>query len=167
MDDLVIRQCKKEDLPLLEKYIPTARYHINRFESQEKGDCLYLIAWVEGVPVGHLNLKLKGTDEEYVRNSLGVFPEFNAIGTYPPEMRSKGVGRALIEKAEKVCKELGFKEIGLAVDTENTRAELLYRRMGFNDSGVGEFDSVWWDTKEDGAQEKNVDHCIYLVKKIR
>ena len=166
MNDILIKQCRAEDLALLAKTIPPLRFHKNRFKHQEKGDSIYLIAWFGDITVGHLNLKFKGSDEEYVKSKLGLMPELNAIGVDPPEMRSRGIGRKLINEAEKVCREKGFKRVGLAVDTSNIRAEELYKKIGYLDSGIGEFDSIWYDTKEDGYREKYIDHCIYLVKDL-
>ncbi|MDQ5913472.1 MAG: hypothetical protein QG623_90 [Patescibacteria group bacterium] len=166
MEDIVIRKCRKEDVQLLGAYIPRPSFHINRFNNQEKGVSEYLIAWKENIPVGHLNLILVGSDEEYVKSRINTCPELNAIGTYPPEMRSKGIGRKLIEEAERICKEKGFKQVGLAVDTSNTKAKELYERLGYQDSGIGEFDSVWFEDQDDGTKEKVIDHCIYMIKEL-
>ncbi len=162
--EVEIRECREEDVEVLGKTIPRPEFHVNRFQSQEKGDSIYLIAWNEDVPVGHLNLKLNGSDEEYVKDRLGFLPELNAIGTYPPEMRSKGIGRMLIAEAERICREKGFEKVGLAVDVSNFRAKELYEKLGYKDSGIGEFDSVWYETQDDGSKLKVVDHCLYLVK---
>ncbi len=164
--DIEIRKCREQDLEILKRTIPRPEFHIKRFENQEKGESEYLVAWLDDVPVGHLNLILIGSDEEYVKDRLGVLPELNAIGTYPDEMRSKGIGRKLMEEAEKICRDKGFDRVGLAVDTSNNRARELYERLGYEDSGIGEFDSAWYEQQDDGSKLKVVDHCIYMVKKL-
>lgn len=166
MNNLEIRKCCEEDLGALKRTIPRSEFHDHRFASQAEGKSIYLIAWLDGVPVGHLNLILSGSDEEYVKEKLGVIPELNAIGTYPAEMRSKGIGRKLIAKAEKICREKGFDRVGLSVDTDNNRARELYENLGYQDSGIGEFDSVWYEKQDDGSKLKIVDRCVYLVKDL-
>lgn len=166
MDSIEVRKCEEGDFVVLRRTIPRPEFHDDRFESQQKGNSVYLIAWDGQVPVGHLNLKLKGSDEEYVKSKLGIFPELNAIGTYPPEMRSKGIGRKLIARAEEICRKKGFEKVGLAVDTSNVRARELYEKLGYEDSGIGEFDSFWYETQDDGSKLKIVDHCVYLVKSL-
>jgi GNAT superfamily N-acetyltransferase len=164
--EMVIKKCSQEDLGVLKRTIPKPEFHQNRFESQQDRDSVYLIAWDGDAPVGHLNLKLKGSDEDYVRDRLGLLPELNAIGTYPPEMRSRGIGRELIDRAEQICREKGFEKVGLAVETSNLRARELYEKLGYVDFGIGEFDSVWYEAQEDGSKLKVADHCVYLVKEL-
>ncbi|HRV76202.1 MAG: GNAT family N-acetyltransferase [Candidatus Nomurabacteria bacterium] len=164
--DIEIRKCKEKDIDVLKRTIPRPEFHDKRFESQEKGDSEYLVAWLDDIPVGHLNLILVGSGEEYVKERLGFLPELNAIGTYPDEMRSKGIGRKLIEEAEMICKSLGYKKVGLAVDTSNKRARELYERLGYKDAGIGEFDSIWYEQQDDGSKLEIVDHCIYMLKDL-
>lgn len=164
--DIEIRKCREEDLDILCSTIPRPSFHLDRFNSQEKGDSVYLIAWLDETPVGHLNLKLKGSDEDYIKERINDCPELNAIGTYPPEMRSKGIGRKLISRAEEICNKNGFSRVGLAVDTSNIRAKELYEKLGYRDAGFGEFDSIWYEKQDDGSKKKIVDHCIYLVKDL-
>lgn len=48
-----------------------------------------------------------------------------------PKYRHSGVGRALMETAEKYSKEQGIKYLGLAVSTHNVHALHLYESLGF------------------------------------
>jgi len=47
------------------------------------------------------------------------------------EYRGKGVGTALLEKAESCCRERGYSRIGLMVSTDNQLALKLYTKTGF------------------------------------
>jgi GNAT superfamily N-acetyltransferase len=53
-----------------------------------------------------------------------------------PEVRGLGVGDQLVEAVVDWALELGFGELRLWVRTGNDRAEKLYRRLGFDRTGV-------------------------------
>lgn len=128
-----IKLCSEADLALLNKSIPAPGYHEKRFAEQEAGKSSYLIAWQNGVPVGHLNLKWKGSDQPDVSKFIPGIPELNAIGVWPPEKRSQGIGRQLIDKAEAMVKGKGYKQVALAVGLDNPRAKELYGKLGYKD----------------------------------
>jgi GNAT superfamily N-acetyltransferase len=46
--------------------------------------------------------------------------------------RSRGIGARALELAAEACRELGVAAVRLEVDTWNTRAMALYRRLGFD-----------------------------------
>lgn len=48
-----------------------------------------------------------------------------------PELRSQGIGSALIEEVLQKANEMGCAAIDLEVDIEHRRAEQLYQRFGF------------------------------------
>ncbi|WP_328343099.1 GNAT family N-acetyltransferase [Micromonospora sp. NBC_00421] len=52
------------------------------------------------------------------------------------ELRRRGYGRAMIEAAEQVCRELGVVAIGLSVFGFNSGARALYEQMGFEVTAV-------------------------------
>lgn len=52
------------------------------------------------------------------------------------ELRRRGHGRAIIEAAERVCRELGVVAIGLNVFGFNTGARALYEQMGFEATAI-------------------------------
>jgi GNAT superfamily N-acetyltransferase len=49
------------------------------------------------------------------------------------ELRGKGLGKALIKCAEDWCRQKGILSITLNVGSENSFADGIYRRMGFED----------------------------------
>ncbi|KKQ35035.1 MAG: GCN5-related N-acetyltransferase [candidate division WS6 bacterium GW2011_GWA2_37_6] len=51
--------------------------------------------------------------------------------TVKAEYRSKGVGSALIEYAEKMLKEKGFKEVGIYVNAMNKNLKAYYTKRNF------------------------------------
>jgi ribosomal protein S18 acetylase RimI-like enzyme len=56
--------------------------------------------------------------------------------TVLPAYRGRGIGRKLIEHAEKYANEQGYAVIGLMVAVHNTAAKALYHRLEYQDSNV-------------------------------
>lgn len=54
-----IRQCRTNDIALLEQWIPTGltQTHAARFSRQEQGTSTFLIAWLDGTPVGSCEIR--------------------------------------------------------------------------------------------------------------
>lgn len=50
-----------------------------------------------------------------------------------PEYRSRGIGRAAVDFALGVCRELGIKAAHLEADHVNVRGHEFYKRLGFKD----------------------------------
>ncbi|MFO0862560.1 MAG: GNAT family N-acetyltransferase [Candidatus Saccharibacteria bacterium] len=160
-----IKLCSEADLALLNKAIPAPGYHEKRFAEQEDGKSSYLIAWQNDVPVGHLNLKWEGSGPQ-VSQYLPNTPELNAIGVWPPEKRSQGIGGQLIVQAEAMAKEKGFKQVALAVSLDNPRAKELYEKHGYKDWGHGEYFDKWTEKDSERKKIQHNDPCYYLVKKL-
>jgi len=50
-----------------------------------------------------------------------------------PEHRSKGIGKAAIEFALELCRDLGIRAVHLETDHFNVRGHEFYKRLGFKD----------------------------------
>jgi ribosomal protein S18 acetylase RimI-like enzyme len=88
-----------------------------------QGDGVYLVAWAEREPLGHLYLAL----------------------TSPPELqdvevrrhhRRRGVASALTAAAEREARSRGFDRMRVGVSHVNAPAHALYRRCGYVDVGL-------------------------------
>lgn len=66
-----------------------------------------------------------------VRAARSGCPEINGLGVRPEDLRSRGIGSALIRAAEDLAGQRGFGAIGLGVGTDNPRAAQLYARLGY------------------------------------
>lgn len=55
------------------------------------------------------------------------------------ECHGRGVGKALIERAEEMAREQGFATLWLGVWEENFKAQKVYERMGFGKVGEHDF----------------------------
>lgn len=147
----------------LEKAIPGRGSHPVRLQEQKDGKSSYLIAYLNGTPVGHLNLKWNGDESPTVKKYVQDCPEINGLSVWPPEMQSRGIGRKLVAKAEEIAKERGFKQIGLGVNLDNPRAKSLYEKLGYVDWGHGTYIDPWTN-RETG--EAHADPCQYLIKPL-
>lgn len=91
---------------------------------------LILIAEAEqegqNLSVGYLILYLEARDE-FTGLKQGWIMDLAVLPTW----RRKGVGRLLMDAAERHCREAGLEYLGLAVTSTNERALQLYQDIGF------------------------------------
>lgn len=50
--------------------------------------------------------------------------------------RSKGIGRALLDRAKEICEETGCNSLELQVNARNTKAWDIYKKYGFREKSV-------------------------------
>jgi GNAT superfamily N-acetyltransferase len=158
-----ISECRPEDLDLLGAAMPSAspRAHYLRFERQLAGQSTVLIAWVDGVPAGHAEIRWDGND---VGDPFPHCPQVNAMEVWPGELRSQGIGTALVAEAERRAVSRGLDQIGLGVADSNRRAAALYLRLGFRETGCRFFDH---HEIRDGNRTRWVSEpCRFLVKTL-
>ena len=156
-----IREFSPGDLTALEPYLPSG-HHARRAEAHECGRATFLLAWHDDPPVGYLLLKWSGADEEIVHRLIGDCPELNAI-TVAADLRSRGIGTALIREAERRIHAQGLSRVGLAVGVGNQRARALYQRLGYEPWGHGSFE-VSWQVPDNGRLDHET--CTYMLKTL-
>ncbi|MFF0012477.1 GNAT family N-acetyltransferase [Streptomyces sp. NPDC005374] len=162
-----ITVCGAGDVELLDRYIgsPGAlSFHARRFARQERGESTYLIAWLAERPVGHAELRWVGCDAAAVRAARPGCPEINGLGVWPEELRSRGIGTALIHTAEELTLERGITAVGLGVAKDNPRAATLYARLGY--APLTDYHDRWSYEDPDGVLHDWVEECTFLVKDL-
>ncbi|MGW6394818.1 GNAT family N-acetyltransferase [Streptomyces sp. NPDC055103] len=160
-----IRPCRAADVPLLDRHLPTPgapSRHADRFARQEAGAGTYLLAWRDGVPVGHGQVRWDGCAAPEVRAELGDCPELNGLDVRPEELRGQGIGTALVHAAEELVRERGGTVLGLGVAHDNPRAAALYARLGY-EPVVSYTDRYGW-TDAEGRTHACADACVFLVR---
>jgi GNAT superfamily N-acetyltransferase len=165
---MVIKPATLEDLPHLNQHLRLwgpPDYHERQIRGQADGGRLWLIAWRDGRPVGHLALNWAGASRPEIRAYVRDCPHLSAIGVQET-LRSQGIGRALIEAAERRVLEQGYPRVGLGVSIDNIRARALYERLGYQDWGHGLYMIQWDSYDEQGNKEPVEERCIYLVKEL-
>lgn len=137
-------------------------FHRSRYEQQVSGESTYLLAWLGGDVVGHLNVLVRSKYDVVVER-LGLFPEMNALAVV--EMRwGRGIGSALVRAAEGIALQNG--RVGLAVEPENERARALYEHLGYRLQPGLEPVDVWTWIDADGIPHVQQDACVYLLKNL-
>jgi ribosomal protein S18 acetylase RimI-like enzyme len=164
-EELEIRPVAAGDLPLVEQAL--VRYpgkHRERLEGQERGECLYLIAWTGDEPVGHLNLRLRGRKlPDRARRLRAAQVEDLRVAALH---RRRGVATALMHHAAEEAGTRGFRRLGLGVDVGNVPARRLYRKEGYEEAGLGRFVVSYPYIDEDGVERQAHETCTYLVKRL-
>jgi len=169
VDNLAIqvRLCQESDLATLNQTIIShGDWHRKRFETQQRDEAAYLVAWEGEVPVGHLYLTWGGSDQVEVQQHLQACPELSAIWVWPAEKRSLGIGKKLIAQAEELVRSRGYARVGLGVGVANERARELYERLGYKDWGYGINNNHYTNFKADGTPVEHVNPRHYLLKEL-
>jgi GNAT superfamily N-acetyltransferase len=161
-----VKPVSRDSLLLLERYLPYGppEKHAERLKRQKQGEVIYLVAWHEGVPVGHALLKWRGAAEEHLTSHFqGNCPDIEDL-LVDERYRSRGVGTQILLAAEQLVAEKGFRQIGLGVATQNHRAHNLYMRLGFRSIGLPPHREQGQYLDTDGQVATWEEACIYLVK---
>jgi GNAT superfamily N-acetyltransferase len=169
-DSIVIRPCERHEVDALEDHIPSpgrSRLHAIRFAEQRSGESSYLVSWLSGRPVGHLNLRWYGSRSPTVAVRLDRCPEINALGVWPPDLRNKGIGSALVNEAERLAYERGYPRICLGVGIDNFSARRLYERLGYGYWSHGTIEGSWSYEDHDGRTMIQREEIIYMSKRLR
>jgi GNAT superfamily N-acetyltransferase len=115
--------------------------------------------------VGHAEVRWNGCTAHEVRVARAGCPEFNGLGVWPEELRSHGIGSALIRAAEELAVGRGHTVIGLGVAADNPRAVALYARLGYR--ALTSYVDRWSYPDADGVTRECADPCTFLVKELR
>jgi GNAT superfamily N-acetyltransferase len=136
----ILRQCRQQDIAILEHHIPAGRnrYHEARYRRQREGFSTFLIAYIGDIPVGSGEVLWQGAKESDVRDRFPDCPEINGLAVVP-ERQSQGIGTTIIRAAEQLAARRGHHRIGIGVDDHNLRAVALYLRLGYEDTGCRYF----------------------------
>jgi ribosomal protein S18 acetylase RimI-like enzyme len=171
---VTVRRLEGTEVDVLQQSMPASRrlvdgvprtYHERRLAAQQDGAADYLIAWGDGSPVGHALLRWSA-DEPFLRDRELTAPLVEALAVRP-DVQSRGIATAMMLEAERMAADRGQATIGLAVGIENERARALYARLGYYESGLGEFRVTWTALDADGEERVKGETCTYLVKRLR
>jgi GNAT superfamily N-acetyltransferase len=172
VSDITIRPLREEEIGLLDqmnrgwaKGRPLA-LHQDRFLRQQAGEAVYLFAWHEEQPVGHVLLVLTGPSKEPMRSALRNCAHISDLFVIPGYW-SLGIGTRLMDEVEALAARHGFIQIGLDVAIDNDRAIVLYERRGYKDLDFGERAVSWGYFDPVGQEQVQHDLLVYLVKTLR
>lgn len=164
-----IRPIAADEVAILEEHIAfdwaAPRKHIDRYMGQENGEAVYLVAWKDELPVGHLLLKWQGTADEPMASDIEDCPDIEDLFV-SPDYRSNGIGTRLLECAERTAVERGHALIGLAVGVDNPRARSLYERLEYRSTGTRRYETGGVYIGRDGSEKSWTEVCVYLTKQL-
>lgn len=159
-----IKPCQEDDLKFLEKNF-RPDFQKARYGAQKSGDGVYLIAWQNNIPVGHLMVRFFTTNN-YLKDQGINIPYLEALEV-KKEFRNQGIATSLMEEAEKILKSKGFTKVGLAVGVNNDNAYKLYEHLGFSeDPTIDKFLVSWILEDKFGKQITDQEMCVYMTKKM-
>ena len=117
--------------------------HFQRIAQQDQGHGLYLLAWVDERPLGHVLVKWPSWPErpwavEWQARYGCCFIEDLWVS---PGSRNQGIGKALMVAAESHCLDRDHSSVGLHVGLEEgyEAATHIYNSSGYRDPGHGMF----------------------------
>ncbi|MEU0742781.1 GNAT family N-acetyltransferase [Streptomyces sp. NPDC006134] len=162
-----ISVCRTTDVALPDRHIGSpgaVSCHARRFARQEAGESTCLVAWLDGRPVGHAEVRRGGCDDPDVRAARPGCPEINALAVHPARLRSRGIGSALVRAAEERAARRGRTAVGLGVAAGNPRAAALYARLGYRP--LLDYLDRWSYEDTDGTVRHVTDPCTFPVREL-
>ena len=130
-----VHELRRDELPIVSEALTnrSARTHRARLELQERGAFTYLIAWHEGLPIGHVGIEWRDDRRPERIAEYGAERALVHDLEVLPGYRDRGVGRTLMLELEDRVRVRGFFEIGLStgLDDGYAAARHLYRSLGY------------------------------------
>ena len=124
-----VRAATEADLPALVATLEQPRYFADRLVRQRHGPGALLVAWLDGIPVGDIYLRLERPDEDELAD-LREVPLLTHLEVLPA-YRKQGIGTLLMQRAERIAWDRGCDRVALGVTEDNTDAIRLYVNRGY------------------------------------
>jgi GNAT superfamily N-acetyltransferase len=138
--------------------------HKHRLQAQEEGKGQYLVAWYL-IPVGHIYIVWDGCDEGPLAGRQQREPFIEDTYVHPAARR-KGIGTLLMDAAEQVIWKHGHHRVGLTVSINNPQVEAMYEKRGYEEAGLGVFESRRMITDSAGRERIWSAKVRYWVKDL-
>ena len=158
-----LRLAVAEDLPKLEwmgQYIHFRRLYQHTYEDQLAGRRLMIVADFNGFPIGQVFLHLGNADFADSPLARGYL---YALRVMEPFQR-QGIGTRLIDAAETMLRQRGYRWAAIAVAKDNPNARRLYERLGYvvfaDDPGR------WQYADHEGRIQRVVEPAWMLQKRL-
>lgn len=155
--NITLRKAKVDDINFLNEIRgkESSKLNDDRFIEQDKGKSLYLLAFQEGKPVGHIYVRFSGSEKYHncpILQDLYVSKKF----------RGRGIGTKIVQDTELYLKNLGYGKISLDVETNEEWVRKFYEKQGFKlKSGPHK---IFWTEKD--TNEKINMQVFHLEKEL-
>lgn len=152
-----VRECAADEVEMLTaRETPGADIARRQFARAQRGESIYLVAWVAGTPVGSGEVLL---DEAHA----GEVPELRNLHV-EPAFQGRGAGTRVIAAAEAACLRLGFAALAVGVATDNPGARRLYERCGYE--GTGELTTTTYTYVDRTGEHQATETDERLIKRL-
>ncbi len=152
----IIRPITQDDLPKLlwsDQEKELSEFHQQLFEEAKLGKIFFMVADIDGNIAGRIRITPYTVDGNPWISGLQV----------KEDMRNKGIGTKLMEKAEAVLKLLGSTSVCLTVNIKNTDALRLYKKLGYTILSLG---TQTWTYPKQGKQISVSEDVYFMMKKL-
>lgn len=161
------RLATREDLPRLEwygQYTHFRRVFQKTYLDQLNGKRLMILADLNGFPIGQVFLLLETSPRLARQRRKSVSEEVGYLYSLRvmEHLRGMGIGTRLIDIAEAVLTERGYKWILISVAKTNTGALRLYKRLGYR---IYQEDEGRWRYVNHKGQTVHVHEPCYMLEK--
>lgn len=160
--DVVIRRATAHDIRMLEwggEFWRLRKHFENAYAEQQAGRRLLLVADLNGYPVGRLFLQIARGNPVFADGSTRAY--LYAFHVMKP-LRGAGIGTALVDTAEDLLREHGFKWVTIAVEKTNEGALRLYQRLGYE---VFREDPGRWSYTDPAGKTHHVEEPTWVMRK--
>ena len=160
-----VRACSERELELLRELWPTPEDIAGaHYEEQQSKRATFLVGWEGDEPRGWALIQWRGCVGENARAAFPGCVEVNHLQVRP-EHRGRGTGTAILAAAEQQALNRGAARIAVSVGAENTDAARLYRRLGYQPTGVIDVCSYRWRDDQGGWHDE-AESSELLVKEL-
>lgn len=155
--DISIRNYLESDLQTLQwaGVVEYRNIFIDTYKRKLKGEVVMLVAEANSYPVGMvwLDIDLKSKD------GIGIIYALQVVWL----LRSKGIGKKLIEDSLEIFRQNNIKTAELSVKKENIRAKKLYLALGFQ---VVRDEFSRWSYRNLEGKDIEVTEDVWVMQKV-
>lgn len=159
---LTLRVATKDDLPKLEwfgQYTHFRRLIARAYQQQLKGSRLMLVADSNGFPIGQVFIQF---NSDTMRLANGTTHAYIYAFRVMDLFQGHGVGTWLMNEAEAIIRQRGFRIVSLAVVKTNINALRLYKRLGYK---IVAEDPGRWHYRDHRGRLQYVNEPSWLLEK--
>jgi len=165
MNQVLIRQANKEDLPALEwngEYAHFRRLYADTYAMVEQARAIIWIAELDGKGlIGQCFVSLKGNRPELADGVLRAYIYGFRI---QPQYRNQGLGTRMMHTIEDDLRKRGFCQVTLNVGQENLDARRFYNRLGYLITGTEP--GRWSYIDDKGKRQDVIEPAWRMVKNL-
>ncbi|MGE5124489.1 MAG: GNAT family N-acetyltransferase [Acidobacteriaceae bacterium] len=165
MNQVLIRQANKEDLPALEwngEYTHFRRLYADTYAMVEQARAVIWIAELDGSGlVGQCFVSLKGSRPDLAD---GVVRAYIYGFRVQPVFRNQGIGTSMMHTIEDDLRQRGFRQVTLNVGQDNLDARRFYNRLGYLITGSEP--GRWFYIDDQGKRCDVVEPAWRMVKDL-